>query len=513
MDAITKTGTFFQEREVVCLKVTQNLSELSPIGRLPAELVILLAQRLLDITKPADVPKALVGMSSVCVRFRCVLANEPVLWSSVVLDGRWTKPVRDLFITRAASHPLMATVETAWDDSYVSDLRDAAGLLPRMAGLSASLISGRGPMNFVAMLQSADMPLLETLDLVAYVSATVSASLLTPTSCVRLQSLCLQQVQISIIPHLPSLRCLRLFHTDCPFQQVENLILRTPGLTSLVLVNAMRRDVDDETVSADFEEGHHPGLTYHTSVLDTLTIRDTLVHSAKVINMLPVPTRVFSVDIPMDHLQASPTWSSGVGPIGLIVFRLVQFWATTTNDEHSFPAGEVVWEHVHEGLFQQNIRFESRANEGVPSLRYSSSCKISYPDPILDYVAVLKVHTRRRGISHSNDLAVDGLQLSCFPNVERLIISVSSDDIYIENDRHRMEILEAWILERHRTGRPLCSIQFRTCPNALLDLFGRLRDRRLAASVTWQDGDSDSTMPGILDGSSSEQSLEGSDEE
>jgi hypothetical protein len=92
MDVIAKTGTFVQEREVVCLKVTQNLNELSPIGRLPAELVILLAQRLLDITKPADVPKALVRMSSVCVRFRFILANEPVLWSSVVMDGDGRSP-------------------------------------------------------------------------------------------------------------------------------------------------------------------------------------------------------------------------------------------------------------------------------------------------------------------------------------------------------------------------------------------------------------------------------------
>jgi hypothetical protein len=476
-------------QDVALLKIARNA--LTPIGRLPSELLVYLVQKLLELTEIGGVPQALLSVTSVCSRIRVVLVDAPVLWSRLVfLDRRWTKPICNLFLIRAVPHPLEVTFGLGWDPSRASSYKDAGECLPRIGSLSTYLA---GQPGFLSMLQSTDMPLLKTLKLVSFSSVTVSpnADILTPMSCTCVRSLYLHQVQIATIPHFPTLRFLHLSHANCPFQQVKALILRTPALFSVTLVDAVQRDTTEE-VPCEAEPGHAAELAHRT--LDTLIIRETLIYVLGLISILPVPSHIFDVEITLDLLSPPTAWSSSVGPNALVMSRIRQFWTSTMKNEQLFPAGEVTWEHIHGG-FRQQILYEAVERRDERSLlRFASPCRIKDPDPNVDDVTTLRVHTTRHTISSPHDLAVTDLQLHCLPNVEHLVVSVSSHEAYLEDDRPRMQILEDWISARHREGRPLRSITFASCPNQLMDLFNRLRDQQTASSVTWEDGGSDSSL-------------------
>jgi hypothetical protein len=63
-------------QDVALLKIARNA--LTPIGRLPSELLVYLVQKLLELTDIGGVPQALLSVTSVCSRIR--VCRKTAIW-------------------------------------------------------------------------------------------------------------------------------------------------------------------------------------------------------------------------------------------------------------------------------------------------------------------------------------------------------------------------------------------------------------------------------------------------
>jgi hypothetical protein len=484
MEARIRTVVQSTQQDVTLLKVARNA--LIPIVRLPSELLVRLAQQLLELTNIEDVPQVLIAFTSVCSRIRAELVDASVLWSRFGFHGEShrRKAVRDLFLARAGSYPLAISVGDAWGEP--SNLRKVAKHLPRTKSLSAYLRTSIQAVEFVSVLQVTNMPLLETLELIGWTHTAIGpigTDILPPTSCANLDTLHLDAVHIATFPLLPSLRVLHLRSTNTPVQQVKNLILRTPGLVSVTLRFAMRCDPSGE--DAVYNSEPEPSLARHiTDSFNTLIVQDALVHASDIVGILPIPSRVFDVEIVADDTAAPVIWSSSIGHLGVIVSRMKQFSLSTKKSDRPFPfGGEVTWERVPEGY-----RYQIRYDRG--GLRFSTPCRIELPDPTLSEMTTLRVSISRwYGMPTQHDTIVDNLLLPWLSGVENVIIEVMYNEALIKSDQPRMQILEDWILARHRAGRPLVSVEFASCPYEMMNFFVRIKAQQAAVSVTWCDED------------------------
>jgi hypothetical protein len=526
MEARIRTVVQSTQQDVTSLKVARNT--LTPIVRLPSELLVRLAQQLLELTNIEDVPKVLIVFTSVCSRIRAELVDAPVLWSRFGFYGEShrKKAVCDLFLARAGSYPLAISVEDQYDKQ--SNIRKVVKYLPRTRSLSAYLRTSTQALEFVHGLQITDMPLLETLELIGWPHTTIvlmGTDILPPTSCANLGTLHLDTVHIASFPLLPSLRVLHLRSTNTPVQQVKKLILRTPGLVSVTLRFAMRCDPSGE--DAGYNSEPEPSLARQiTDSFNTLIVQDALVHASDIVGILHIPSRVFDVEIVADDTAAPVIWSSSIGHLGVIVSRMKQFCLYAKESERPFPfGGEVTWERVPEGY-----QYQIRCDRG--GLRFSIPCRIEHPDPTLSEMTTLRVSIGRwYGMPTQYDAIVDNLLLPWLSGVENVIIEVMYNEALIKSDQPRMQILEDWILARHRAGQPLVSVEFASCPYEMMNFFVRIKAQQAAVSATWCDeensvssldaisecgcGNTDSDMPsssgeeGYDDESSAEEVLDG----
>jgi hypothetical protein len=358
--------------------------------------------------------------------------------------------------------------------------------LPRTKSLSAYLRTSTQAVEFVSVLQVTNMPLLETLELIGWAHTAIvpiGTDILPPTSCANLGTLHLDAVHIATFPPLPSLRVLHLRSTNTPVQQVKNLILRTPGLVSVTLRFAMRCDPSGE--DAVYNSEPEPSLARHiTDSFNILIVQDALVHASDIVGILPTPSRVFDVEIVADDTAAPVIWSSSIGHLGVIVSRMKQFSLSTKKSDRPFPfGGEVTWERVPEGYHYQ-IRYDRGG------LRFSTPCRIEHPDPTLSEMTTLRVSiSRRYGMPTQHDAIVDNLMLPWLSGVENVIIEVMHNETLIKSDQPRLQILEDWILARHRAEQPLVSVEFASCPYEMMNFFVRIKAQQAAVSVTWCDED------------------------
>jgi hypothetical protein len=282
MDAIVEIDSRIRvvsdQQDIISLKIARNA--LTPLGRLPSELLAHLAlANVLTVIRPALVesgraPRDLLHMTWLSSRIRAILVNTPVLWATISFHYRWSKPMLDVFLARATSHPLDTCFGNMFGHMY--DFEHAAAHLSRIGSLHVTARDERSK-AFLSLLERADTPLLKVMDVNGYNSrdSVYFDSPIIP----HLTHLHLNKVRLTGFPHFPALRLLSMSSTECYFSDFQRTLSCTPGLTCLKLCSAMHREDADQS----------PYLTC-VPRLAVLEIHDDLASVARLVTMLPIPS-------------------------------------------------------------------------------------------------------------------------------------------------------------------------------------------------------------------------------
>jgi hypothetical protein len=340
MDAIVEIDSRIRvvsdQQDIISLKIARNA--LTPLGRLPSELLAHLAlANVLTVIRPALVesgraPRDLLHMTWLSSRIRAILVNTPVLWATISFHYRWSKPMRDVFLARATSHPLDTCFGNMFGHMY--DFEHAAAHLSRIGSLHVTARDERSK-AFLSLLERADTPLLKVMDVNGFNSrdSVYFDSPIIP----HLTHLHLNKVRLTGFPHFPALRLLSMSSTECYFSDFQRTLSCTPGLTCLKLCSAMHREDADQS----------PYLTC-VPRLTVLEIHDDLASVARLVTMLPIPSCTLRLSVRQADADV-PQWATSTNAAGLIVSHVGQFWTRTMKGEHPFPPGAVTSTHLSSG--------------------------------------------------------------------------------------------------------------------------------------------------------------------
>ncbi|KAJ7763667.1 hypothetical protein DFH07DRAFT_812712 [Mycena maculata] len=169
--------TLLEERNALDLEVRKHEGALSPLRRMPPELLSLIFQNALFPHYPsADTPWII---SAVCSRWRNITLSLPSLWSTIVLDFRDDpKPIMGRLrahLVRAGDSPLRITFATCEEDCFADTERDMLEILAVYSDRWETVtMSGSGEVYsdlayFIADGNSADgFPLLRELEIIIH---------------------------------------------------------------------------------------------------------------------------------------------------------------------------------------------------------------------------------------------------------------------------------------------------------------------------------------------------------
>jgi hypothetical protein len=452
------------EQEVLRMKAARNA--LTPLGRLPDELLVNIVEWLPKAMWLRN-PRRMRVLTAVYARLRTVLVATPSLWTTVTLGS--SQALIDEHIARA--HPCL--LEVNGNVHTEAKFQQAIALIPCVSALDLNFeksgkyendggeqVDPKWAGAVVAALAATDISKLTTLTLGVPYKWAVDLS---AVAGAHLSALVLN-MYVTGFPALPQLRRLVLLNTYCPVSKVHKLLAGSPRLEHIKLENF----ADNSTNMPVLGRVDLPHLA-------TLDIDNPTSFAILLFDTLPNPNK--RLRLRLDPVEsADGVLSSSAEPLASLLVRITQFWKQLNGEDTTLPLPWIEQHRVTATLSIVSERMSYGQAQEHASLDFGASGRILRHDPLLDEIEALRMC---RYTPVVNDGRFD---LYLVKHARRVILegigSIPGQDT---------EPLRAWILGQLRRGRPVQSIEFRSCDiTSMRPLFDELLQLKAAQSITWQ---------------------------
>ncbi|KAK0207845.1 hypothetical protein DFS33DRAFT_1484318 [Desarmillaria ectypa] len=269
-----KIASLISQRDILRQRVARYKSVLSPIRRLPRDIMIdIFSQSIHPSASSLDVRQGLWPLCHVSSSWRDILLSTPYLWSTIILAPPYTfrhsKAVLAEHLLRSQSHPLRVTItQERVVTNVVTKLCDMV-LQTSYRWLSASLhFDSIYPRRLNSMWGC--LPLLEDVHLTVFYNDTGTQSVDHDAFSIAPS---LRRVDLPFAIHLTPLNGSRLTHLCCTIGSLEDIqyIFRAPSLIECKLV------LRDAT------------KVYDSPLLCNDTIQALWVNDMNILNILTLP--------------------------------------------------------------------------------------------------------------------------------------------------------------------------------------------------------------------------------
>jgi hypothetical protein len=490
MDEITKLEDRYLElesrsghdqvkREVVRLKIARN-ALVRPLSRLPDELFVLIVKQALVQTyryysHDERHYVLLRRFTAVYGRMRAILIATPSLWTYV--NMRWRPPIIDTFVKRAG--PLFLNVNFGQERLNKPQLKRIRAIFPRVCSLRYWALSKQDCAHFWKSMKGVESSALRMLHVIA--SHNISGDHLPTWSLASIISLNVNAT-VQSFPYTTSLVRLKL----------EQINISLPKLHLFLQQNPLLRCLEFHTwviPREDYQKDTTALRPVQLPELQSLCIIEEIESMLLLLQILPTPSLHLYLHMEECRVQMYsepphlPPWT---GPYSTITCRLEAFWTLATGDLGTFPLGRISLGTLYNGpyLLLQHGDYERRSDY-APVLDYHGLWYMMEAIPFLHRVHELAINIARGGLS----LIGSSFSFACVPDLQKLvIIDADNDGPYDLETTQQLLALKDWITKRHKSGRPLKTVMFRSCPNPQFVQFrDHVAENSLAERILWED--------------------------
>jgi hypothetical protein len=414
-------------------------------------------------------PVEFLKMTWICHQLRKVLISASQLW--VYIDLGWSPHAIQLFMDYAAS----ARLHVSMNASKTSGEKFASmtASTPRATTLSLYDVNSEFREAANEAPGPIDAPLLRSLDIAL---STGPETIFRTILCPNLVYLSIRHLLIGdALPNVPTLRFLKLEYTYYPLEPLHSFLNRTPLLEDIHLQTAihMTSFLDEDEIAA-----FRPA---RLSYLRKLVIQDPLGDQpALPLRILPKPSCALRIKLIPDGIDDSD--NTQLESQQYLMRRISEFWRNLPDTSGILPEGQVHFDWKGE-THQLSIVFASQSLEYEISGRSVITCR----DDTLSCIrtAIFRFLYEWQDEYPTPIRRAEGLDLERLSNLER--ITIRDARVLMPEHEEDARVLEAWIMSRIQTGRPLQEIAFVACGACMRQLCDRLGEANAACAVTWED--------------------------
>jgi hypothetical protein len=481
------------ERQMACLtqkmrKLKTARNALAPLGRLPDEILLHIAQRSIPHDIPVGSPRQALYLTWICRRLRALFVGYPGLWNQIEIDGSASRLRLGFrtFLDRAASFPLQVRHTGPISEDTLQALMI---LLPQSAVCHLYEMATPEDSRTYALEahfhnNNAEYPMIHTMKIFdAFNLLSLRQAMFPNMVALDIEDVYHDPVGVSL-PDLPTLRIFRLAYTLYPLHVLHSFFSHSPFLESVDLIHVLEAKESDEG-SDDESDNESDNVSFMRSPesgpvqlphLSHLGIIEAPEGVVLLLHILPNPTFSFVLDS-QNFGSPQAEWDSSASR--LIHLRLKELWCKNPGAMGSLPDGIIEFDARRKLNEKLLIRF---SREGL-SYTEDHYRPLTNRRTLLAQVKTLKLHSLGDPNADTDPLHTY-IALDCLPNVERVLFnglrnaSESSIDDVLS--------LEQWISARSDEGRPFQSILFQNCDEKSRPLLTRLADKRVASSIAWE---------------------------
>jgi hypothetical protein len=439
-------------------RLRQRSNELTPFGRLPAEIVM----RLIHVFRDSYVPSygavsmvvTLNRFLHTCRRVYLLAASLPELWTRVdlVSHPQWLKVCQE----RAGGTPL--EVKASMNIHAQMTAYDIHSLFSHATRLSCNPKTNHLPTYIEFFDRPA--PRLRSLD-ISGTFMTRSEFTLTPGllggMCANLTTLSLDRIQLQGAPPMPSLVAISFGDLETTFAAWYRIVAQAPGLLHL--------SMDSVTLLHDGSDDYVTAIPLDIPHLRTLSLNQGADQKFPFLRVVPDPAYRLILE---RGLEDPPIWAGEGEEDNLVPARVRSFWTKVTGSaqppETRLSINTTTDFHlINQERWDDHLSYTLTTSmgsalilNGEPDAAFCwhTECEVTEPHPFLDSVTKLLISAKggRLHLGH-----IDRLDIDLFHNIQHIEIegAYSVDGTWEQYGVPDVTEFTKWLIDVKNAGRRL----------------------------------------------------------